>query len=77
MVSPRLNDDIKQELVHLESRLEELIRTCRLLKEENRLLRKQQEDYTVERANLIEKNQEARMRVEAMINRLKSLEQGG
>lgn len=77
MVSPHSNDGIDQELTHLESRLEELTRTCRLLREENRLLRKQQSDYSVERAGLIEKNQEARLRVEAMINRLKSLEQGG
>ncbi len=77
MVSLPVNDGIDKELLQLESRLEALTRACRLLKEENRLLRKQQAEYTVERAGLIEQNQEARLRVEAMINRLKSLEQGG
>lgn len=71
------NDAVVQEFHHLETRVEQLVEVCRGLREENRLLRKQQEDYSVERAGLIEKNQEARLRVEAMINRLKSMEQSG
>ena len=44
------------------------------LKEENRSLRNQQDSLVTERANLIEKNELARTRVEAMINRLKAIE---
>jgi len=39
-------------------------------------LRNQQDSLVSERANLIEKNEMARTRVEAMINRLKAMEQG-
>ncbi|HHO68407.1 MAG TPA: TIGR02449 family protein [Gammaproteobacteria bacterium] len=66
----------EQELRKLEVRLEELVRTIERLKEENRSLRHQQDSLVTERAGLIEKNELARTRVEAMINRLKAMEQG-
>jgi cell division protein ZapB len=64
-----------QALNGLELRIDELIRTVERLKEENRTLRVQRENLTAERAHLIERNDMARGRVEAMINRLKALEQ--
>ena len=66
----------EQELHKLEVRLEELVNTITRLKEENRSLRNQQESMVTERAGLIEKSEMARTRVEAMINRLKAMEQG-
>jgi len=45
------------------------------LAEENRSLRHQQEQLVAERSTLLAKNEQARSRVEAMISRLKSLEQ--
>lgn len=66
----------EQELRKLETRLEELVNTIARLKDENRSLRHQQESLVTERAGLIEKNELARSRVEAMINRLKAMEQG-
>lgn len=66
---------IDQDLKRLEFRVEELIRTVERLKEENRSLRTQQEHMTAERAQLIERNELARSRVEAMIVRLKAMEQ--
>jgi cell division protein ZapB len=66
----------EQELRKLEVRLEELVDTITRLKEENRSLRNQQESMVTERASLIEKSEMARTRVEAMINRLKAMEQG-
>ena len=66
----------EQELQKLEVRLEELVNSITRLKEENRSLRNQQDSLVSERANLIEKNEMARTRVEAMINRLKAMEQG-
>ncbi|TCK19355.1 cell division protein ZapB [Thiogranum longum] len=66
----------EQELQKLEVRLEELVDTITRLKEENRSLRNQQESMVTERASLIEKSEMARTRVEAMINRLKAMEQG-
>jgi len=58
----------------LEEQIKALIETCSYLKEENRLLRSQQERLQEERAALMEKNQTARSRVGAIITRLKSLE---
>ncbi len=67
-------NDADQRLKKLELRIDELLRTLDRVREENRMLRKQQQDYSSERANLIEKNEVAKSRVEAMINRLKSME---
>lgn len=64
----------EQELKRLEIRVNSLIQTCEELKKENSLLKAQQESYTAERASLIDKNEQARKRVEAMITRLKSME---
>jgi cell division protein ZapB len=44
------------------------------LKEENRALRRRQDNLISERANLLQKNEQVRARVEAMIGRLKSME---
>lgn len=62
------------DLNHLEQRVEELIRTVSKLKQENISLRSNQEKLTVERAELIEKTEMAKNRVESMITRLKSME---
>jgi len=64
----------EQDLHALELRVEELIRVCHQLQADNRSLRAREESLLAERANLIEKNELARNRVEAMISRLKSLE---
>jgi len=70
------NQDIaEQELRKLEVRVGELIRTCERLKEENRLLREQQASLSTERSVLVEGQEAARLKVEAMIARLKSMEQ--
>ncbi|HED19345.1 MAG TPA: TIGR02449 family protein [Gammaproteobacteria bacterium] len=66
----------EQELLKLEVRLEELVSSIEHLKDENRSLRNQQGAMVTDRAGLIEKNEMARSRVEAMINRLKAMEQG-
>ncbi len=63
-----------QALGALEQQVSALLETCAYLKEENRLLRAQQERLQEERAALMEKNQTARSRVDAIISRLKSLE---
>ena len=62
-------------LRRLEKRLEDLIATVSQIKEENRALRQRQDTLTSERASLLQKNEQVRGRVEAMIGRLKSMEQ--
>ncbi len=63
------------ELKRLEKRLEDLIATVNQIKEENRALRQRQVTLPSERAGLLQKNEQVRGRVEAMIGRLKSMEQ--
>jgi cell division protein ZapB len=72
------NKDVYTEtdLSHLEQRIDELIDTVGSLKNENTSLRQQTDKLSSERAQLIEKTEKARSRVEAMITRLKSLELG-
>lgn len=70
--------DTAESIDHLRAMLERfdtLAAKLRQLSEENRLLRQQHEQISAERAQLIAKNEQARTRVEAMIVRLKSLEQ--
>ncbi|CDF81726.1 TIGR02449 family protein [Pseudomonas sp. QL9] len=52
-----------------------LLQRLEQLKAENRLLRANEKNWREERAHLIEKNELARHKVEAMILRLKALEQ--
>ncbi len=59
----------------MEGRVAELIELTQVLTRENRALRTQQQNWTMERAKLIEKNELTKGRVESMITRLKSLEQ--
>ena len=62
-------------LAEISAQVDRLVDACRRLSEENRSLRQSQEQLASERAGLIARNEQARMRVEAMISRLKSLEQ--
>ena len=64
------------ELKRLEKRLEELMVTVSHLKEENRALKSRHETLSAERSALLQKNEQVRARVEAMIGRLKSMEHG-
>ena len=64
----------ESDLNNLEKQVDQLIKICDELKGENHLLRERQSSLVEERASLIEKTELARVRVEAMIDRLKSLE---
>jgi cell division protein ZapB len=75
MNEPSPKSAVELELKRLEKRLEDLISTVGLIKEENRALRQRQDMLTSERATLLQKNEQVRARVEAMIGRLKSMEQ--
>ncbi|MEQ8858339.1 MAG: TIGR02449 family protein [Pseudomonadales bacterium] len=68
-------DTQSPEWAALDRKVTELIELCAVLSRENRALRAQQQNWTTERAKLIEKNELAKSRVESMITRLKALEQ--
>lgn len=65
-----------EEMDVLERRVSEIISLTEQLSRENKALRTQQENWSVERAKLIEKNELAKSRVESMIGRLRALENG-
>ena len=64
------------ELQRLEARVGELLTLVRQLSEENRALRHRQDSLSGERSSLLQKNEQVRASVEAMIGRLRLLESG-
>ena len=64
-----------KDLQRLEKQLRTLLTQIQKLRDENQSLHTRQEALVTERAALVAKNDEARTKVEAMINRLKGLEQ--
>jgi len=64
------------ELVRLEEQVNNLLELLDRLTKENRSLRVQQESLATERAGLLEKHDQVRNRVDAIVTRLKSLETG-
>ena len=75
-MADKMNTVFEQELKRLEKRVDALVRVCDQLQDENRSLKQRQDVLTAERANLLQKNEQVRARVEAMIGRLKAMEQG-
>jgi cell division protein ZapB len=67
---------IETELQQLEVRVASLLSLVHQLNEENRALRHRQDHLAGERATLLQKNEQARAGVEAMIGRLRLLENG-
>lgn len=65
----------KKLLLDIESKLDELIGRCTSLEKENARLKAREETWQQERTRLVEKNEIARSRVEAMIARLKGMGQ--
>lgn len=63
-------------LQHLSDKLDQLITQCEKLQGDNALLRQREQEWLVERVDLVEKNNQARARVEAVIDNLKSLKEG-
>ena len=64
------------ELRRLEKQVDDLLAALGALREENRALRHRQDHLSTERASLMQRNEQVRTRVEAMIGRLKTLEHG-
>lgn len=75
MSSQDMSSSALEQMRVLALRVEQLADMAQRLLDENRRLRHSQEQLSTERAALLAKNEQARSRVEAMIQRLKSLEQ--
>jgi cell division protein ZapB len=62
------------EFKNLEAKLDQLIEQYTAVKNENTSLKARQDTLIQEKASLLEKTNLAKLRVEAMINRLKAME---
>ncbi len=71
-----MKEDVQllQRTMRLSLHIDELVAAMQKLRVENYSLLQQRENLVEERAKLIEKNELARVRVDAMISRLKALE---
>ena len=58
----------------LEEQVEELLKLCQRLGDDNKDLRAQLQQLVSERSNLIEQKEKVRVQVESMITRLRSME---
>lgn len=67
----------QDQLEQIENKVDRLIALCSKLHQENCALREREANLLRERGKLIEKNEQARHRVEGMISRLKSLNNEG
>jgi cell division protein ZapB len=74
MADTRIPSAIDMELKRLERRVDELLASVHQLKEENRALRQRQDTLAAEKTSLLNRNEQVRTRVEAMIGRLKAME---
>jgi len=74
MPDTKIPTAIDLELKRLERRVDELLDTVQQLKEENRALRQRQDMLAAEKTSLLNRNEQVRTRVEAMIGRLKAME---
>ena len=75
-MTENISSTFEHELKRLEKRVDALVHVCDQLQDENRSLKQRQDVLTSERAGLLQKNEQVRARVEAMIGRLKAMEQG-
>ncbi len=66
-----MSDDL---LLALETKLDKLILQCNRLQQDNAELKARENEWQRERVRLIEKNELARSRVEAMITHLRNLD---
>lgn len=61
-------------LAQIDAKLDELVQRYQRLQKEYNALREKEETWHTERARLLEKNELAKARIEAMIDRLTQLE---
>jgi cell division protein ZapB len=64
----------QSEVQALADKLDRLIEHCQKLEQDNATLRELQDDWNRERAQLMQKNDHAKNKIEAMIGRLRALE---
>ena len=72
---PSITAMAENPLNSLEAKIDELIGLCQQLNRENSALKAENAGYQRERRDLLEQNEQARSRVKAALDRLRSMEQ--
>ncbi|MDE0036288.1 MAG: TIGR02449 family protein [Gammaproteobacteria bacterium] len=70
----KLENMLADDLNALEAKVGELIALCESLANENRALRDRNRAWAREKSNLVERNELARSKIDALIDRLKSMD---
>lgn len=65
---------LTEDLKALEAKVGELIELCESLDNENQALRERNRTWAAEKSNLVERNELARSKIDALIDRLKSMD---
>lgn len=65
---------LTRDLKALEAKVDELVELCESLANENRALRERNRAWAIEKSNLVERNELARSKIDALIDRLKSMD---
>ena len=71
---PPLENMLTQDLNVLEAKVDELVELCESLANENRALRERNRAWAAEKSNLVERNELARSKIGALIDRLKAMD---
>ena len=70
----KLGKMLARDLSTLEAKVDELIELCESLASENRALRERNRAWAVEKSDLVERNELARSKIDALIDRLRSMD---
>ena len=65
---------LAEDLNTLEAKIAELVELCESLANENRALRERNRAWAAEKSELVERNELARSKIDALIDRLKSMD---
>jgi len=74
MNTPNTENSLKEQVDSLENSIGQLLEICSTLSVENAAFKKSNHQLLIDRSDLHEKNDKARVQVEAMINRLKTID---
>ncbi len=68
-----MTDDTEEKFDSLKEKVDDLIKVCSEMKLKNQILKASENNWQVERKQLLEKNKEAKSKLESILIRLKAM----
>ena len=68
-----MTDDTEEKLASLKEKVDDLIKVCSEMKIQNQILKASENNWQAERRQLLEKNKEAKSKLESILIRLKAM----